>query len=118
MLTGRKKLGNFGEEVAARYLVSKGYKILKRNWFCYAGELDIIAYDGQLVFVEVKTVTFGTGIEPEELLTREKLRRFYKTAQFFLKRHKHVGVSYRFDLVAITKSHGLHKLIHYFNCLT
>ncbi len=98
--------------------MSKGYKILKRNWFCYAGELDIIAYDGQLVFVEVKTVNLGTEIEPEELLTRGKLHRFYKTAHFFLKRHNYIGVSYRFDFVAVTRLHDSSKLIHYPNCLT
>ena len=51
-----KRLGRLGEDVAARYLVSRGYEIIARNWTCQAGEADIIARDDDiLVFAEVKT---------------------------------------------------------------
>lgn len=50
--------GHFGEDAAAEYLVSYGYKIKGRNLRYGKYELDIIAEDGSyLVFVEVKTRT-------------------------------------------------------------
>ena len=51
------ELGQIGEELAATYLMNKGYRILHRNWNLHRGcELDIVAMkDGKLHFVEVKT---------------------------------------------------------------
>ena len=43
-----KRLGRLGEDVAARYLVSRGYEIIARNWTCQAGEADIIARDDDI----------------------------------------------------------------------
>ena len=49
-------LGKFGEDIAASFLESRGYKILGRNIKFGKHELDIIAEDKDfLVFVEVKT---------------------------------------------------------------
>ena len=60
-------LGLRGEDAAARYLAKKGMKVLHRNWRCPAGEVDIIARDGEtVVFVEVKarsTDRFGQAVE-------------------------------------------------------
>ena len=54
--TPRSALGDRGENVAARYLRNRGFKIIVRNFRCELGEIDIIARDGKtLVFVEVKT---------------------------------------------------------------
>ena len=50
----KKQAGVFGEEEAARYLKRAGYILLERNYHTRAGEIDIIARDGQeLVFAEV-----------------------------------------------------------------
>jgi putative endonuclease len=48
-------LGRAAESEAERYLRHKGYRILSRNLRSSAGELDLVAQDGEvLVFVEVK----------------------------------------------------------------
>ena len=44
-IESRQELGRKGEEAAVRYLKSRGYAIVKRNWFCRFGEADIIARD-------------------------------------------------------------------------
>lgn len=49
------KKGLWAEEYAALYLMSKGYKIIKRRYKTAVGEVDLIARkDDVLVFVEVK----------------------------------------------------------------
>ena len=49
-------VGRFGEDLAATHLGAAGWHIVERNWRCADGEIDLIAFDGDiLVFVEVKT---------------------------------------------------------------
>ena len=51
----KRKTGTEYEELAARWLIEKGYEILEKNYRCRIGEIDLIARDGRyLVFVEVK----------------------------------------------------------------
>ena len=50
------ELGKWGEEVAARMLTEKGYRIIARDWKDNHKDLDIVAVaDDCLVIVEVKT---------------------------------------------------------------
>jgi putative endonuclease len=52
----RRATGARGEEIAARHLVDRGYRILDRNFRTRFGELDIVAADPRaIVFCEVKT---------------------------------------------------------------
>ena len=56
MKTEKQLQGFAGEDMAAKLLQEKGYKILARNWRCGHLEVDIIAEtDDYLVIVEVKT---------------------------------------------------------------
>ncbi|MEK7756799.1 MAG: YraN family protein, partial [Planctomycetota bacterium] len=49
-------MGRQGERAAARYLRRRCYRILARNYRCFAGEIDLIASQAAtIVFVEVKT---------------------------------------------------------------
>src|SRR5881396_2784363 len=60
-------LGERGENLAARELRNKGYRIIARNFKCVMGEIDIVARDGKtLVFVEVKTRASDDAVTPEE----------------------------------------------------
>lgn len=55
-MTEKKIIGRLGEELASKYLMEIGYKILERNYSTKFAEADIIALDGDnLVIVEVKT---------------------------------------------------------------
>ncbi len=52
----RRSLGRLGEDTAAAYLEGQGYTLLARNWRTRAGEIDIIARQGEwLIFVEVRS---------------------------------------------------------------
>ena len=51
----RRKIGTEYENLAARYLESKGLRILESNFRCRLGEIDLIAKDHSvIVFFEVK----------------------------------------------------------------
>ena len=84
-----KKLGNYGEEEATKYLADKGYIILFRNYRFRNGELDIVAKkEGILVFVEVKTRMSRTKGGPLEAINTEKQRRIIHGARYFLMKEK------------------------------
>ena len=71
--TKNKAVGSEGEGLAVEYLRSKRYKILKRNYQLFCGEIDILAEERRtIVIVEVKTVR-GSGFGPaQELVRRQK----------------------------------------------
>lgn len=97
-----RELGRRGEDAAARYLFSRGYDILERNWTCFAGEADIIARDeSALVFVEVKTRSGCEKGFPAEAVNAEKRERYEKIALAFLSEYDVADISVRFDVVSI-----------------
>ncbi len=88
-----KKTGNLGESIAAKILVDKGFCLLERNYRISSGEIDIIAKkEGVIHFVEVKTfsrekdglLTNNDEYRPEELVTREKVEKIRRVANFYL----------------------------------
>lgn len=94
--------GNRGEEIAAKYLIDQGYKIIARNFRIRGGEIDIIATDaGVLAFVEVKTRTstqFGTGLEA---IGFYKLKALVRTAQIYKATHQNLPEMLRIDAVVV-----------------
>lgn len=94
--------GKTGEDVACKYLESRGYKIIERNYQYGHGEIDIVAKDGEeLVFVEVKsrkTLEFG---DPEFAFTRNKLNQVRKIAAAYLVEKNMTDQVCRIDAVAI-----------------
>ncbi len=74
----RHRLGRDAEEAAAAHLVSLGFRILGRNVRGPAGEIDIVARDGEtIVFVEVKarrTRTFGSALHAVDARKQKRLR--------------------------------------------
>ena len=64
--------GKWGEELAADYLLQRGFEILARNWRHERKEIDIIAqHENKLYFVEVKT-RHGEEWNAEQAITAEK----------------------------------------------
>lgn len=78
-------LGQTGEELAARYLLLNGYKILHRNFRCRIGEIDIIATrEDVLTFVEVKTRYSVVAGNPAEAVTFNKQQKIRRVAQYYM----------------------------------
>ena len=111
MEEGRRRLGKRGEDVAARYLRRKGYKIVERNFRCTLGEMDIVAFDGDtLCFIEVKTVSGKSYGPPEMAVDIKKQRKLSRVALAFLGQNGLNDTKARFDVVAITLSSGEERL--------
>jgi len=102
MSAPRQRLGAWGETLAERALVARGYTILARNWRCAHGEIDLVAKDGACyAFVEVKTRRGHAVQQPEEALTPAKARRLAELGEVYLAEQGLEDVAWRIDLVAI-----------------
>jgi putative endonuclease len=78
-------LGRYGEQIAARYLTEAGLEVLGRNWRCPAGEIDLIAREGDvLVVCEVKTRRHDGYGGPFGAITVPKLQRLRRLAASWL----------------------------------
>ncbi len=98
----RRRLGNWGEGVAAVQLEAEGYAIVARNWRCAAGEIDLVARDGEtLVFVEVKTRRGRAYGAPEEALTPRKAQKLLQLGAQYVYEQSLGDINWRIDLVAI-----------------
>ena len=112
----RKNFGDWGEDIAVRYLSDKGYVILQRNFRAARGEIDIIARDNDcIVFVEVKTGSTHKYGPPEDRITMSKRKQLYKIANEFINQNPKLDANFRFDAVIIDGSPEKHEIRHYPN---
>jgi putative endonuclease len=88
--------------LACRYLESRGFAILARNFRSRAGELDIVAREGETtVFVEVKERHGTSHGEAVEAVTFAKRQRIVRAARLFAAARGLSDAPLRFDVVAI-----------------
>lgn len=79
------ELGKHGEELAIKWLVDNGYKILQRNWKWGQNEVDVIATKGKFLnFIEIKTRNQGSYGHPEDSVNRQKFKSMQRVANGFL----------------------------------
>jgi len=98
----RRAIGAYGEERAARHLITKGLTVLERNWRCDEGEIDIVLREGAtLVVCEVKTRTSLTAGTPHEAITDTKLARLKRLGERWAVEHDVRPDGIRIDLVAV-----------------
>ena len=94
-------LGKTGEDLAAEYLIKKGYQILERNWRSGHKEIDILALkDDTLVVVEVKTRKTNDYGEPDIEVGAYKQQMLIWAADAYV-RYKNLDVDVRFDIISI-----------------
>jgi putative endonuclease len=115
----RRKLGDhhgrIGEDLAHRYLRSRGCTIVARNYRprSGAGEIDLVAWHGAtLVFVEVKTRSAADFGAPESAVDAEKRVRLERAARDYARRANIDWEHTRFDIVSIllTRPHRIEWL--------
>ncbi len=102
MAREQPELGKTAERVARIFLKKQGYSILKSNYACACGEIDIVAREGHcLAFVEVKARRDQELGPPSAALTPAKVGQLRKAAKSFLARHNLAGIDCRFDVVSV-----------------
>ncbi|MEZ4399403.1 MAG: YraN family protein [Kofleriaceae bacterium] len=103
---GRRADGTAAEALAERALVDRGYRIVARNFRGRIGELDLVAYDGDvLVFVEVRSrrdYRFGGA---RLAVPHHKQRQVAAVARLFIAQRQPRFRTCRFDVVAVTGAH-------------
>ena len=97
-----KQLGQNGEDIAEKFLIKQGYKILEHNrHFSRYCEIDIIAQDKDtLVFVEVKTRKTDICGHPLEAITKTKYKNIRTGLSLYLQENPNYK-KYRIDVVSI-----------------
>lgn len=115
-MADHNELGKIGEEIAAQYLLRNGYKILHRNFYFDKAEIDIIAQkdENTLVMVEVKTRNSAFFGDPQEFVTKNKIKLLVKAANEYIVSNGH-DAEVRFDIIAVLKNQKEEKLEHFEN---
>jgi putative endonuclease len=115
----KRQLGKVAERSAVFYLKGRGYKILHTNWTCYAGEIDIVAFKGKLVFIEVKSAFSGL-CSPCELFNSRKKRNLSRSVKNFLIKYYSNSENFpewRVDLLCLERMNGRFLFNHYQNVI-
>ncbi|MBU0614396.1 YraN family protein [Patescibacteria group bacterium] len=98
----RRIFGNKSEQRAARFLKSKGLRIITRQYRTRFGEIDIIARQGkEIVFVEVKARKTNEFGYPEEAVNKNKIKKIIEAGFFYLQETKQENVPWRIDVIAV-----------------
>lgn len=96
------KTGSEGEKRVAEFLRSRGFSIIKRNYLCRYGEIDIIAENQEfLLFVEVKTRKEQSLVSGVEAVDAFKQKRILLTANDYIAKTESEKQP-RFDIAEVT----------------
>ena len=108
--TTRQTSGSAGrqaEDLAARFLEKKKFRIIARNYRCRGGGIDLVCRDGKvLVFVEVRLRQNVASGGAAASVTPTKQRRIILAAQHFLIANALTDNDCRFDCVLLSGTSG------------
>lgn len=108
--------GVWGEDLAAKYLRKKRYKLIAANYKSKFGEIDLIAANRHfLVFVEVKLRKSADFASAAEFVDYRKQKRIRTTAEIYLNQFP-TELQPRFDVIEIYAPDGIdtkHPEIHH-----
>ena len=94
--------GRLGEEIALKYIISKGGTIVEKNYRTKMGGIDLIAkMNGELVFIEVKSRSNINYGYPCEAVNYKKKRKITNVAKYYILDNSLEDISVRFDVIEI-----------------
>jgi len=119
------QIGQFGEELAARFLRRNGYRLILANFKApvgrnrrdaiVTGEIDLIAmHDNVLCFVEVKTRSSDEFAAPIAAVDLRKQRQITRTARVYRKIFRLREISFRYDVISIVLVKNSHPKVELF----
>ena len=105
-------IGKTGEDLAARFLVKNGYRLVLSNFKVpigrnrrgvqISGEIDLIALDENfLCFIEVKTRSSDEFASPLAAVDLRKQRQIIRTARVYRKIFQLQNIGFRYDVASI-----------------
>ena len=110
-----KRLGDWGEEVAAEFLIDHGVDIIDKNVRMQNGEIDIIGKkDGILIFFEVKTRRSKKFGNPEDAVNAKKQDHIIRSATEYIQSNLDLDIEWRMDVIAINVDKQNKKNIFWF----
>jgi len=93
--------GRVGEDAAVAWLRGQGFEVLERNVTTHAGEIDLVAREGEtLCFVEIKARGGGEYGPAVGAVGPGKQRRISRAAALYLAQHR-LEVPCRFDVLGL-----------------
>lgn len=94
--------GKVAENQALRLLQDRGYRFVQRNFNSRGGEIDLIAYDDDILcFIEVRSKEDTQHGHPIETINHKKKERLIKAAEYYLTEYGLNDQQCRFDVVTI-----------------
>ncbi len=119
------RIGQLGEELAARFLLKNGFRLVLSNFkvpvgrnrigVLVTGEIDLIAFDEDvLCFVEVKTRSSEFFAAPIAAVDLRKQRQITRTARMYRKIFRLDWVKFRYDVVSIVLNENAKPKIEIF----
>ncbi len=112
----KNQIGAYGEQIAVKYLESKGFSVIECNYLRKWGEIDVVARETkqnvQIVrFVEVKTVSYETKQDldnaisrgtwrPEENVHFKKIQRLNRAIESWIAGNGYEG-EWEIDVIAV-----------------
>ena len=105
--------GNLAEDLAVEYLEKKNYRIIARNFRYQKAEIDIVAeFENLIVVAEVKARSYNTLIEPQEAVTKKKIKSIVMCTDFFMQ-DRTIDKEVRFDIITVLPDEkGVLQLTH------
>lgn len=115
-----KLVGDLGENLAAEFLVRRGFRLVCSNFkvpigrntrnAIVTGEIDLIAFDEDvLCFIEVKTRSSDDFASPLDAINLRKQRQIIRTAKVYRKIFNLSGIRFRYDAVSIVLNKNKHS---------
>jgi len=105
-----REIGSHAENCALKYLLEQGLKLIKRNYHCKCGEIDLIMADNKIiVFVEVryrKNTHYGSGAETIDFRKQKKL---LASATHFLQNKRMLDRFCRFDVISVCQEQAINN---------
>jgi len=110
-MSEKLKTGNEGEQLAADFLIAKGFEIVYRNYRYKHSEIDLIVKKGNwLIFVEVKTRSSHAFGYPEQFVDRHKVKTILFGALNYMNQINWQG-NVRYDIVAVSIRNGKSDIV-------
>lgn len=112
MSENHSQTGKNAEDVAAEYLINKGFIILERNWRYKHYEIDILAENENfLIVVEVKYRSYTAFGEPEVFVNKQKQKFLTEAANQYILQNN-IDKEVRFDIISISGKNEKMQIHH------